>query len=304
MMEFFAGSSNQPLASLIAQKLKIPIANSKTIIFEDGEIKPVVKENVRDKTCLILQSTSSKPNDYWFELFLLIDALRRESAKKIICLIPSFGYARQNQQHQPGEPVSAHVMVNFLESLEVAEVITVDLHDETMTGMFNIPITNLSALPVLASAVKKYLPSDFVVVSPDQGGIERARLFAQSLDCKNQIVVVEKKRNLDQIHQSQALQVLGDVKNKTVVIQDDVITSGRTVLNAVSALKQQGANDIYLCVVHQDFAPQTPLLLEQSPIKKMLITNSVVTPQSKMFPKLETVDISSLLAAQIKKIVK
>lgn len=302
-MKFFAGSSNKPLANLIAQKLGVTIASSELIKFDDGEIKPTIKENVRDEVCVIFQSTTGNPNDYWMELFFMVDALKREAAKKIIAVIPSFGYARQNQQHQRGEPVSAHVMVHFLEVIGVSEVITVDLHDETMTGMFDIPITNISALPVLAKAVVSYLPQNYVVVTPDQGGIERARLFAQTLGCESPIVAVEKKRELDKAHQSHTMQVLGNVSGHTIVVQDDVITSGGTVLHAVDALVKQGAKDVYVCVTHQDFSKDTAKRLFASSIKKMFITNSVVTAEAKKFAKLEIVDISDLLATQIEKVV-
>jgi len=302
-MKFFAGTSNKPLAEKVAQNLGVTLANSEILKFTDGEIKPVVKENVRDETCVIIQSTIKDPNNFWMELFLTIDALKREAAKKIIAVIPAFGYARQNQQHLPGEPVSAHVMVDFLEEAGVAEVITVDLHDETMTGMFNIPITNISALPLLANAVKPNLPQDFAVVTPDQGGVERARLFSQSLGSNKPIVVVEKKRELLKVHQSQAMAVMGEVTGQAVVIQDDIITSGGTVLNAIDALLEKGAKNIYVCVTHEDFAPDTAQKLQNSQLTKMFITNSVVTPQNFLFPKLEIIDISELLSQQIKKII-
>lgn len=302
-MKFFAGSSNIPLAEKVAQKLGLQISQSECLVFADGEVKPVIKEDVRDQEIVILQSTTKKPNDYWMELFLTIDALKREAAKKIITVIPAFGYARQNQQHQKGEPVSAHVIVHILENLGVSEVITVDLHDETMTGMFDIPITNVSALPLLAGAVKPALGTDFVVVAPDQGGVERARLFCQSLGSDQPIVIVEKKRDLDKAHQSQAVAVMGEVRNKTVVIQDDIITSGGTILNAANALMEKGAKEVYVCVTHEDFAQDTSSKLQNSQLTKMFITNSVVTPQNYLFPKLEIVDISDLLADQIKKFI-
>lgn len=302
-MKFFAGSSNKPLALKVAQKLGVSIASSELVRFDDGELKPVIKTKVRDETCVILQSTTQNPNDYWMELFFMADALKREAAKKVIAVIPSFGYARQNQQHQKGEPVSAHVLVHFLEEIGISEVITVDLHDETMTGMFDIPITNISALGVLAKAVVPYLSNNYAVVSPDQGGIERARFFAESLKNKKPLVTVEKKRELQKAHQSQAMQVLGNVSGINLVIQDDVMTSGRTILHAMDALTSQGAKDIYVCVVHQDFSKDTPQKLSQSSLKKMFITNSVVTADSQTFPKLQIVDISELLAAQIQKVI-
>ncbi|MBI2028858.1 ribose-phosphate pyrophosphokinase [Candidatus Gottesmanbacteria bacterium] len=302
-MKLFAGSSNIPLSHFIAKKLNTILAKSSLKLFDDGEIKPVIEEDVRDQVCVIIQTTSGNPNNYWMELFLMTDAIKRGASKKIIAIIPNFGYARQNQRHMDGEPVSAHVMVNFLQNVGISEVITVDLHDETMTGMFDIPITNLSALPILAKIVKPYIKSDFTVVTPDQGGIERARLFAESMGCKNPIIAVEKKRELTKEHQSHALQVLGNATGLDVVIQDDVVTSGRTLLNAVNSLAEQNVKNIYACVTHEDFSPGVAHHLQQSQIQKFFVTNTVNIPTGKKFPKLHIVDISSLLAEAIKKVV-
>lgn len=291
------------MSEKIASIVDVPLAHYEFIRFDDNEVKPVVKEAVRGEDCVIIQSTSIHPNDYWMELFLLADALRRAAAKRIIAVIPCFGYARQNQMHAVGEPVTAHVLVNFMQTVGISEVLTVDLHDETMTGMFNIPITNTSALPLLAQTVMPYLGGDYAVVTPDQGGIERARLFAQSMGCKNPIVAIEKKRDLVHAHQSHTVQVLGDVKHLTVVIQDDVVTSGGTVLHAIDALAEAGCGDIYVCVTHQDFSPDVAERLQRSRMKKMFITNSVATYHARMFEKLQIVDISQLLADEIRKII-
>lgn len=302
-MKLFAGSSNIPLSHSIASALNTSLAKYELKKFDDGEIKPVIGESVRDEVCVIVQTTSGNPNNYWIELFFMADAILRGASKKIIAVIPNFGYGRQNQQHMEGEPVSAHVMVQFLENVGISEVITVDLHDETMTGMFDIPITNLSALPALAKAVKPYIKNNFTIATPDQGGIERARLFAKSINCQNPTIVVEKKRELTKVHTSQAIQVMGDVAGLDIVIQDDVITSGGTLLNAALALHEKKARDIYACVVHEDFAPGVSSKLQKSSINKFFISNTVNTPTSKKFPKLHIVDISSLLADAIKKVV-
>lgn len=302
-MKIFAGTSNIPLCQNIAKRLNTSLGQYELKKFDDGEIKPVIKEDVRDETVVIIQTTSGKPNDYWIELFLMVDSVRRGASKKIIAVIPNFGYARQNQRHMEGEPVSAHVMVNFLQTIGVSEVITIDLHDETMTGMFDIPIANLSALPTLAKVVLPFIGHNYAVVTPDQGGIERARLFAESLGCTNPIVTVEKKRELTKEHQSKAVQVLGDVSGLDVIVQDDVITSGKTLLNAVDSLKEQNVKNIYACVTHEDFSPGVPELLEKSPIKKFFTTNTVDIPHSKQFPKLHIVDVSSLLSNAIEKMV-
>ncbi len=303
-MQFFVGSGSQELGKKVAEKLAVPVGLSELIRFADGELKPVVKAKVRDEVCVFLQSTTVVPNDYWIELFLFVNALKKEAAKKIIAVIPAFGYARQNQQHQKGEPVSAHVMVQILETLGVNEVLTIDLHDETMTGMFNIPITNVSALPLLASQIKSNLTGQVVVVTPDQGGIERGRLFAQSLGEEVPVVMVEKKRDLQHAHQSEAVQVVGEVAGATAVIVDDIVTSGKTILNAIEALRQKQVNTIFVCVTHVDFTAEVAAKLQASPLNKMLVTNSVAISSAQLFPKLEIVDIADLLAAELKKILE
>ncbi|MCL5019339.1 MAG: ribose-phosphate diphosphokinase [Patescibacteria group bacterium] len=302
-MKLFSGLSNPPLAQKIATNLKISLSSSKTVVFEDGEVKPVIEDNVRDEVAVIVQSTTKKPNDYWMELFFMADALRREAARKIIAVIPNFGYARQNQQHKRGEPVSAHVMVHFLESAGISEVITVDLHDETMTGMFDIPITNLSALPIFARYIKPKLPPDFVVAAPDQGGFERARLLAKSFGENTPVVVCEKQRDLDVSHKSSVSFISGEVRGKTVIVQDDVITSGGTVLNAVEALLNKNAKEVIVFVTHEDFIGDASLKIDKSKISKFYITNSVQTDDKLLNSKIEIIDISSLLASAIQKVI-
>ncbi|MCR4264207.1 MAG: ribose-phosphate diphosphokinase, partial [Candidatus Roizmanbacteria bacterium] len=234
-MKLFAGSQSKHLAESISKELNIPLAPYELVTFRDSELKPVIKEEVRDENCVVIASTSNPVNDSYMEFFLLVDALKRGAAKRIVAVMPYFGYARQNQQHMPGEPVSARVMVKFIQSVGVDEMITVDLHEEQLTGFFDIPISHLSALSLLAESVGNEIVTrhlhesgnPVVVLSPDQGGIERTRKFRDALaehfsrhsresgnpadprsesgmtiEVDHEIGIVEKLRNLEGQHET------------------------------------------------------------------------------------------------------
>lgn len=308
-MLFFYGSSNEKLALEVAQKANIPVGKMEITRFDDSEIKPRILSNVRDQNIIVFQSTSNPVNESLMELFLIVDALKRSSAAKITAVIPYYGYARQNQQHLPGEPVSAHVISKFIETIGIDELTTVEFHEDQITGFFSIPLNHLSALPILANAVVNYLkvkapldPSQFAVISPDQGGVERTRLFAQHVGL-SQIVVVEKKRNLEQKHVTELVQVSGEsVKGKTAIIPDDVIVSGGTVLHAADAILKQGAKRVILAVTHADFIKGSSEKLQNSKVEKVFVTDTIELPDENIFPKLSVISVSSLLADCIKKL--
>lgn len=302
MFKLFAGSSNQNLSQKIAKLSNLDLSKSRLTRFDNSEIKVTIKENVNTQKCVVIQSTSNPTDTHLMELFFFADALKRSGADKIIAVIPYFGYARQNREHQKGESVSANVVIRFLESIGYNEIFTVDLHDEATEGIFTVPFKNISALPLLAKTVKKYIDTDnAVVVSPDQGGVERARNFSIALfeNKKSEIVVVEKKRNLEKIHQSQALDLYGDVKNKSVILVDDIITSGNTLINAAELCLSRGAKTVFAAVTHHDFAPGTPLTLQQSPISKVFTTDSIELKPKEQFDKLQVISIAQLIAGSL-----
>jgi len=308
MLKLFTGSSNPELTREVANLLKIPVGKAEIIRFDNSEVKVTVQEPVKDKVCVILQSTSNPTDTNLMELFFFADALKRAQAKKVIAFIPYFGYARQNREHRIGESVSINVVIRFLETVGFNEVYTFDLHDEGTEGIFSIPFKNLSTLPFLAKNVNNYLISTCLsistaVVSPDQGGVERARNFAEHFygAKKGEIVVVEKKRNLDVIHNSQALDLYGNVKNKICVLVDDIITSGKTLVNASELCLKRGAKKVIAVATHHDFSQSSLKRLEQSPIEKIFTTNTINLKKEQQFPKLEEISVAELITKELRK---
>jgi len=310
MLKLFSGTSNQPLSTKIAESVGQPLAKVEVVRFENSEVRVRVEEDVKNDTCVIIQSTSNPTNTNLMELFLMADALRREEARRVIAMIPYFGYARQDIQHRPGECVSANVIIRFLESIGIHKVYTVNLHDEATEGVFDIPFKNISAFSVLAEEIHKYLqqnniqadPQHAAVISPDQGGIERARRFGEVLFGHSDfnLAVTEKKRDLKHMHESRALNLYGDVKDKTAIIVDDVATSGRTLIHAAEFALEQGATSVIAAIVHRDFAEGTAEKLQSSPLEAFFTTDTIALKEEYRFDKMKEVSINTVIAAELK----
>jgi ribose-phosphate pyrophosphokinase len=278
-MLLFAGSSNKHLAEKIAKNLGIALGNVDLEKFSDGEIRPWIAQDVRDKTVFVLQSFSQPMNDHIIEFILMGDAIRRGAPKRMIGIIPYFGYARQDKQHRHGEPVSARVMAKFIEVVPYHEIITIDLHNDAIVGFFRIPVIHKSALPAFAHALPAYIEGDGVVVSPDVGGVKRARNMASQLDFP--LAVMEKRRNLDTKDFSETIQIIGNVSGKTAIIVDDIISTGATIANGAKALKEEGARKVIAIATHGIFTGHAFETLEKSPIDLVLTTDSI---SHKAFP--------------------
>jgi ribose-phosphate pyrophosphokinase len=307
-MKLFSGTANPALAEEVAKLLDIPVAKSEVVRFDNSEVRVRIEEDVRDESCVVMQSTSNPTDTHLMELFFFCDALRREQAKRVTVIMPYFCYARQNIQHRPGEAVSAHVVIRLLESLGVNRIITCDIHDEGSLGIFSVPVTHLSTLPMMAAEVKKYIGEDKVsadkvaVVSPDQGGIERARTFGTALfgTSSFNLVVVEKRRDQNVKHVSSAVQVFGDVKGKTAVIVDDVTTSGGTLIHAAEACMAAGAVRAVSAIAHHDLGTTAPAKIQDSKIEKLFTTNTIALTDEFKFDKLQEISIASLIADHLK----
>ncbi len=307
MIKLFSGSTNYKLSQEVADRLKIHLAKAEIARFSNSEIRVTIFEEVKDQNCVIIQPTANPTNNSLMEFFLFADALKRCQAKKIIGVVPYFGYARQNKEHRSGESVSVNVVIRFMETVGYDKIYTFDIHDEGTEGIFTIPFKNLSVLPMLAKHIKKKMTENEVkqtiVVSPDQGGVERARIFANSFhDKKVNVAVIEKKRDLDKIHNSEALELFGNVNGKNVILVDDIITSGGTLINAAKLCFASGAKKIYAVIVHHDFSPEAPRKLQKSIIEKIYTTNTIELKFAQNFPKLEEVTIAPLIVQEIKNI--
>jgi ribose-phosphate pyrophosphokinase len=308
MIRIFSGSANHPLSQQVCQLVNLPLSQAEIIRFDNSETKVTIKEKVVNQTCIVIQPTANPTDTHLMELFYFCDALKRQEAKKVIAIIPYFGYARQNIQHREGECVSANVVIRFLEAIGFDKIYTIDLHDEATEGVFSIPFKNLSALPLLAQKIKHDLANninEIAIVSPDQGGIERARKFSKALfDNQPSLAVVEKKRNLEKAHQSQALDLYGNVKDKIVILIDDIITSGKTLVNAAQLCLDRGANKVYAVVVHHDFSKDAPQILQNSVIEKIYTTNSIELKTSQKIDKLEVISIAPIISEVIQQNIK
>jgi len=302
-MKLFSGSANHPLSQEIASLLGLAISPAEVIRFANSEVRVRIKTNVTDKTCAVIQPTANPTDTNLMELFLFCDALRREGAKKIIGIIPYFGYARQDVQHRQGESVSATVVVHFLEAVGFYKIYTIDIHDEATGGVFAIPFKNLSAMALLAEKVGQYLGRidrrKIAIASPDQGGIKRAREFGYYLfgDSNFNLTVIEKKRDLSKLHESNVLQIYGQVAKKTVVLVDDIATSANTLINASRQCLKEGAHEVLAAITHHDFSPEAPQKIEKSPIKKLFTTNTIKLKDNQRIAKLVEVSVAPLISS-------
>lgn len=290
--KIFSGSSNLPLAQKISRKSKITLGNMDLGKFSDSEIDVWVKDEVNNSNVFVVQSNSLPVNDNIIELALIADALRRSGALKITAVIPYFGYSRKEKQSRRGEPISAKVVADLITSSGINKVICLDLHADAIVGFFNVPVIYLSALDVLAQAVKKEKLVDPIVVSPDTGGVKRARNFATLLNAP--MAVMEKHRRVDKRDEMEILSMSGEVSGDTAVLIDDVISTGGTIIENANALKAKGVKKIIVCATHGVFAGNAVKNLEASPIDKVIVTDSINSNVSS--PKIELVSVADLIA--------
>jgi len=309
-MKLFSGSANPKLSAEVSKLLKLPLSKSEAIRFDNSEVRVTIQEKVKDEVCVIIQSTANPTDTHLMELFFFADALKRMEAKKIIAFIPYFGYARQNREHRAGESVSVNVVIRFFEEVGFNQVYTFNLHDEGTEGIFSIPFKNLSSFSILGREVAHYLKNnknteEVAIVSPDQGGVERAQTFAENFFHTNKvdIAVIEKRRNLNKIHQSKALNLYGKVRNKTCILIDDIITSGGTLVHAADFCLKRGAKRVLACVVHHDFSPKAAEILEKSRIEKIFMSNTIALKSEQKFSKLNEISIAPLIEQELKKLI-
>jgi len=308
MIKLFSGSANPELSLEVSKLLKLPLAKVEITRFGNSETKITIQDDVKNNQCVIIQPTSNPTDSHIMELLLFCDALRREEAKKVIAYIPYFGYAKQDLQHRPGECVSVNVVIRMLESIGFYKVYAIDIHDEATAGAFSIPFKNLSAFPLLAKYLQKYFIdkkvdlNDIVLVSPDQGAVEKVRNFGEVFyrTSKFSVVVIEKKRDLDIVHESIPLDLYGKVDGKVAVIVDDMVVSGSTILPAVNLCLTRGAKNVYAAAVHHDFTCDAPKRLEQSKLKKFFSTNTIALKPEQKFSKLEEISAAHLIAEELR----
>ena len=298
-MKLLSGNSNKPLSKNIAKYLKSKLVNSSIRNFSDGEIYVEINENIRGNSIFIIQSVSSPANDNLMELLLCIDALKRSSAKNITAVIPYFGYARQDRKVVPRTSISAKLVSNLITKAGADRVVTVDLHAGQIQGFFDIPVDNLFATPIFARHIKKIKNKNIICVAPDVGGTERARALGKLLNVG--LAIVDKRR--PKPGQSQVMNVIGDVKDKTCVIVDDIIDSGGTIINAAKALKNRGAKEVYVYITHGVLSGEAVKKIKGSVIKNLVITDTIDNNSKiKSVKNIEVLSISGLMGEAIKRI--
>ena len=301
-MKILAGNSNHPLADAIAAYVGEPLTKAQVKRFADMEIFVEVQENVRGRDAFIIQSTSYPTNDNLMELLIMADTLRRASARRITAVIPYFGYARQDRKPGPRTPISAKLVANIITRAGVDRVLTVDLHAGQIQGFFDIPVDNLFAIPVLVRDIREHLElRNVMVVSPDVGGVVRARALAKRIDAP--LAIVDKRR--DRPGESEVMNIIGDVRGKSCILFDDIVDSGGTLCNAAEALMKEGARDVYAYITHGVLSGGAVARIANSQLKELVITDSIQPTEAvRVARNIRVVPIAPLIGEAIARIAR
>jgi ribose-phosphate pyrophosphokinase len=298
IVKIFSGNANPELAKEICDHLDMPLSKVEVRRFSDGEIFVEIGENVRGTDVFVIQPTCTPVNDHLMELVIMVDALRRASARRITAVLPYYGYARQDRKVAPRVPITAKVVAEMLMVVGVRRVLAMDLHAGQIQGFFNIPVDHLYAAPVLLDYIDDAF-NNVIMVSPDAGGVERTRAFAKRL--KSDLAIIDKRR--DRPNESKAMNVIGDVKGKTAVLLDDMVDTAGTLCSAAAMLMEAGAAEVHACCSHGVLSGPAIERLEASVIKSLVITNSIpLHAQAKECDKITVLSVSKLLGEAIRRI--
>lgn len=297
-IKVFAGNSNRPLAQEICEHLGTTLGKSEVKSFSDGEVYVDVQESVRGGEVYVVQSTCIPCNDNLMELLIMLDALKRASASSITAVIPYYGYARQDRKVAPRTPISAKLVADLITVAGATRLVCVDLHAGQIQGFFNIPVDNIYATPVLLDYIQENFKNDVVVVSPDAGGVERARAFAKRLEAN--LAIIDKRRPAPNV--SEVMNIIGDVKGKTAVLLDDMVDTAGTLTQAAVALKEFGAKDVYACCTHAVLSGPAIERIEKSPMTELVVTNTIPERKEAASKKVKRLSVGSLLGEAIRRI--
>tara|TARA_X000000950_G_scaffold228043_1_gene275410 strand:+ start:65479 stop:66429 length:951 start_codon:yes stop_codon:yes gene_type:complete len=298
----FAGNSNRKLADSIVKNLNRGLGSIQLGKFSDGEVAIEINENVRGKDTFIIQSTNNPAEVNLFELVLMADALKRASAQSITAIIPYFGYARQDRRVRSARvPISARVVANILEGVGVSRVITLDIHSEQIQGFFSIPVDNIYASNIMCQRIaNEFNPNELQVVSPDTGGVIRARSVAKTLKVQD-LAIIDKRR--ERANESEVINVIGEVENKVCIVPDDLIDTAGTICNGANALKNKGAKKIIAFITHAVLSGDAIENINNSEIDSLILSNTIdIDDKLKKCPKIDVFDISPVLSESIKRI--
>lgn len=299
-LRVFTGNSNPELARLIAEHLDLEVGKALVSTFKNGETRVRLDENVRGRDVFIIQSTAAPVDHYIMELLLMVDAARRASAKIVTAVVPFYGYSKQEKKKAGREPISAKLVANLITTAGADRVVTIDLHAPAIEGFFDIPVDHLRAAPLLVDHFRTQDLSNVVVVSPDEGGVSRANDFRQRIGVPLALIAKQRPRP----DESEVMDMVGDVQGKTAIIVDDMISTGGTLTEAADMLLSRGASRVYAAATHGLFADGAAKLLSDSPIERIVVTDTVCVPGTAVNHKVEFVSVAPLLAEAIMRIHK
>lgn len=298
-LKIFSGNAHRLMAKEIAEHLDIPLSEADVRNFSDGEIFVEIKENVRGTDVFVVQPTCTPVNDHLMELVIMVDALRRASARRITAVVPYYGYARQDRKNAPRVPITAKVVAEMFMAVGVRRVLCMDLHAGQIQGFFNIPVDHLYAAPVVLEYIEKSFGDDVIMVSPDAGGVERTRAFAKRLN--SGLAIIDKRR--DKPNECEAMHVIGDVEGKTAILMDDMVDTAGTLCAGARTLLENGAKEVHACCSHPVLSGPAIERLTNSDIKSLVVTNSIpLKGEALNCDKIKVLSVSKLLANAISRI--
>lgn len=294
-LKLIAGNANPALANEIANQIGIELAQCQITRFRDGEVQINLGESVRGCNVFLIQPTSAPVNENLMELLITIDALKRASAKTINVVMPYYGYARQDRKARARDPITAKLVADLIQTAGASRVICMDLHAGQIQGFFNIPLDHLVALPILARYFQAKQLEDVVVVSPDLGGVTRARLLAERLGAT--IAIIDKRRPEPDV--AQVMNLIGEIDGRTAILVDDMIDTGGTIALAAQELFKQGAKDVYACCTHPVLSPPASVLLQQARIREVVVTNTIAIPPDRAMGEIVVLSVAEMIAEAI-----
>jgi ribose-phosphate pyrophosphokinase len=304
-IKIVSGSAHESFAKDICATIALPMSERKIFRFSDGEIGLALQESVRGVDIFVIQPTCQPVNENLMELLIIIDALRRASAWRINVVIPYFGYARQDRKARPREPITGKLVANLIQYSGADRVITADLHAGQIQGFFDIPVDHLTGIPLLAIHFKRILKEALaegkvVTVSPDIGGVVRARRFAEFIN--SEIAIVDKRRSYEEANKSEVVDIIGEVRGKIAILVDDIVDTGGSIVNAGISLIEHGAAKVYSCAVHGVLSGLAVERIKNSPFEEMVFTDTIPLPEEKRISKITTLSIAPLFAEAIRRV--
>ena len=298
-LKLISGTANRALAEEIANYLGVSLTKAQITRFSDGEVYVQIDESVRGADVFLIQSLSSPVNDNIMELLVTLDALKRSSASSITVVVPYYAYARQDRKVLPRVPISAKLLADLITVAGATRIMSMDLHAGQIQGFFDIPVDHLYAAPIMLNYIKENIGKDnLVIVSPDAGGVERARYYAKKLGCS--IAIIDKRRPKPNV--SEIMHIIGDVKGKVAVIVDDIVDTAGTLTNAAKAIKEEGAEEIYACITHPVLSGNAIDKINNSPLKELIVTNTITFKKPVPTDKIKVLSVGQLIGEAIRRV--